>query len=418
MLARKYRPRNFSSVVGHKPVVQTLSYQLLNQKLSSAYIFNGTRGIGKTTLARILAKTINCLQSQAIISPKNLENTNDQSYLASTCEKCDNCQSFNNGSHPDIIEIDGASYTGVEDVRHLIDLSSYRPILGTTKLFIIDEVHMLSKNAFNALLKILEEPPAHVIFILATTEINKIPLTVSSRCQNFDLNRFRQNELAQLLNMICEKEQIKIENEALEMIIIKSDGSAREAIFLLEQAHMFTSACRYDADYMIDSASICKVLRTSSKNDLIDLLSFIEAKNLESALKLLKSLYNQNVNFLSVISDLSNLVGELSKMYLITNYLPESYLNYTEQLNILLKNSSLHNFTIMWQLLNTGYQELKQACNSQLMHMEMLVIKLIYATALPTPEEILNKLSQEHSTLPTISSIAPDSDLKKKHTFQ
>ncbi|CAN7942364.1 unnamed protein product, partial [Ixodes pacificus] len=222
--ARKYRPNNFAELQGQEVLVKVLSYTILNDRLAGGYLLTGIRGVGKTTSARIIAKTVNC---SALIT----ENT-----TIKTCEECTNCISFNNHNHPDIIEIDAASKTSVDDIRRIIESAEYKPLQGKHKIFIIDEVHMLSKGAFNALLKTLEEPPPHIIFIFATTEVQKIPATIISRCQRYDLRRLSFEEIFKLLEYITKKENLKTDIEALRIIAYKSEGSARDAVSILDQA--------------------------------------------------------------------------------------------------------------------------------------------------------------------------------------
>ena len=208
-LALKYRPKKFVDLKGQDVLVKTLTSAIMHSRLSHAYLLTGIRGVGKTTSARIIASVVNC------------ENPiTDKAYIEA-CTKCNNCISLAQGNHPDIIEIDAASRTSVDDVRSIIDSSEYRALLGKYKIFIIDEVHMMSKNAFNALLKTLEEPPKNVMFIFATTEVNKIPVTIISRCQRFDLRRFNADEIKSLLNSITNKESIECDEDALSLIALK-----------------------------------------------------------------------------------------------------------------------------------------------------------------------------------------------------
>ena len=223
-LYRKYRPKSFDEVVGQNVIVQTLKNSVKNNKLSHAYLFTGPRGTGKTSIAKILAKTINC---------ENLENTNP-------CNKCVNCTQINNKQSVDIIEIDAASNNGVDEIREINNKVNLVPSIGKYKVYIIDEVHMLTTGAFNALLKTLEEPPAHIIFILATTEPHKIPATILSRCQRFDFKKISQQEMINRIKVIIEEENIKIEEEAINEISILSDGGMRDALSMLDQAIAYT----------------------------------------------------------------------------------------------------------------------------------------------------------------------------------
>lgn len=225
VLARKYRPKNFDELIGHEAMVRTLSNALETGRLAHAFILTGTRGIGKTTTARIMARGLNCIGPDGNGGP-----------TVSPCGVCANCVAISEDRHQDVLEMDAASRTGVDDIRELIDGVRYLPTSARFKIYIIDEVHMLSRNAFNALLKTLEEPPEHVKFIFATTEIRKIPVTVLSRCQRFDLKRVDGETLAAYFSTIAEKEQAQVEPDALALIARAAGGSVRDGLSLLDQA--------------------------------------------------------------------------------------------------------------------------------------------------------------------------------------
>ena len=219
-LYRKYRPQNFNQLYGQEHIVEAIKNSLDNNKMSHAYLFNGPRGVGKTTIARLIAKGINCLNN----GPSSIP-----------CDECDNCKEIVNGSSIDIIEIDAASNRGIDEIRDLKESTGYLPVKCRKKIYIIDEVHMLTKEAFNALLKILEEPPQHILFILATTEIEKIPDTVISRCQRYDFKTLSKQNIVEMLKSVAEKENIKIDEESLNLIYQKSEGSARDSFSIFEQ---------------------------------------------------------------------------------------------------------------------------------------------------------------------------------------
>ncbi|MDQ3003707.1 MAG: DNA polymerase III subunit gamma/tau, partial [Fibrobacterota bacterium] len=225
-MARKWRPKNFEDMVGQDHIAQTIRNAIEGKRISHAYLFTGTRGVGKTTSARILAKALNCKNGPTPIP----------------CDACENCKAVNNGSSLDVLEIDGASNNGVDNIRELREQANYAPMNGTYKIYVIDEVHMLSKGAFNALLKTLEEPPTHVVFIFATTEANKLPHTILSRVQRFDFKRISEQNIRERLEYICAQEAIKPEREALEAIARKADGSMRDALSLFDQVYAFSGA--------------------------------------------------------------------------------------------------------------------------------------------------------------------------------
>jgi DNA polymerase-3 subunit gamma/tau len=358
IFARKYRPKNFTELKGQEVLVKILTYAIINNRLAQSYLLTGIRGVGKTTSARIIAKTINCTNSEKI-------NNNIK-----PCEACENCTSFNNQNHPDIIEYDAASRTGVDDVRRIIESCEYRPLLGKYKVFIIDEIHMLSKGAFNALLKILEEPPKHIIFIFATTEANKIPATVISRCQRYDLRRLNYNEIYDLLVQIVNLESIPYEPDALKIIAHKSEGSARDAISMLDQTA---------------SSSLTKITKDSVNKMLclIDISATIEFVNLiannkaEESVIYVNNLYNNSINLELFIISVSDFIAYLNKCKIIESYKNDIYINFDNEIKILLEKIDITELSLLWQLFSKSIVEIKNSHN-QLIEVEMLIIKSIY----------------------------------------
>lgn len=278
-LYRKYRPTEFSDVVGQQHIVRTLSNAIDYNRIGQAYLFTGPRGTGKTTLARLFAQTVNCT--------KPVKKSKD-SFL-SPCLKCENCQQFKNNTATDIIEIDAASNTGVDNIRELRETAKLSPLKGKYKVYIIDEVHMLSSGAFNALLKILEEPPAHIIFILATTEIHKVPETIISRCQRFDFSKFDIEEIIGKLSIIAKKEKIKIDDSALELIAISAEGGMRDAESFLEQIITLEK----DA---ITSEKVADILGISSNQSVEDLTELVFDHQTAKALLLVNKIYKDGYN--------------------------------------------------------------------------------------------------------------------------
>ncbi len=278
-LYRKYRPKNFSEIIGQEHIVRTLSGEIKHNRISHAYLFTGSRGTGKTTFARIFAKTINC---------EDIENNNDSS-IVNSCEKCQSCKAIQNSKTLDIIEIDAASNTGVDNIRELKETISLPPAFLKYKVYIIDEVHMLSTGAFNALLKTLEEPPAHAIFILATTEIHKVPETIVSRCQRFDFPRLPMPDIVEKLTLIATKEKIAIEKEAIEMIALSAEGGFRDAESLLGQIFLTENK-------NITAKEVEELLGVTDKNFVFDITDDIVAKKTPSAIRKINEITSAGYN--------------------------------------------------------------------------------------------------------------------------
>ncbi|PCJ29289.1 MAG: DNA polymerase III, subunit gamma and tau [Rickettsiales bacterium] len=389
--ARKYRPSDFSELLGQEVLVKTLTYCIKNHRLAQAHLLTGIRGVGKTSSARIIAKTVNCTE---------LKTSDEQ---ITPCNKCKNCESFNNHNHPDIIEIDAASRTGVDDIREIIESSEYRPLIGKYKLFIIDEVHMLSKSAFNALLKIVEEPPEHVIFIFATTEVQKIPLTVISRCQRYDLRRLTFDEINILIKRIAKQEKIKIDDDALKIIAIKSEGSARDATSMLDQAASYV--LNIGDSEIITAENISKMLGLLQTSTMVKLTQLIIANDPASAIALLEEIYSNASNLEYFVQTMSDFMAELSKSKVITTYHNPLYQSYSKEIADILVGTSLSRLSILWQIFSKGTQEIKLSHN-ELITAEMLIIKAIYACNLPSAEAIMDA-SKASGHVPASSKTSP-----------
>jgi len=366
-LARKYRPTVFPDIIGQEVLTKVLSYCIQEAKLANSFLFTGIRGIGKTTSARIVAQTINC------------SDTNLQDGIVISCQKCTNCRAIQNQSHPDIVELDAASYTSVDNIRDIIEKAVYLPVMGKYKVFIIDEAHMLSKSAFNALLKILEEPPAQVVFMLLTTEPNKVPLTVASRCQKFNLRRLGLNDLVKLFEKVCEAENIAYEKGALELIAYKADGSARDGLVLLEQAWNLASGQDKITNKLLED-----ILDLSYTSYAINFIDFIIKKDINAALELVKNLYDRNFDFASLLDAIIDTLTCLTKISFVPNYDIGFYKHYEADLKKLLDSSDIGYLTALWQIFNKGLPDLASGKNS-LMYFEMLLIKAMYSRSMPTP---------------------------------
>ena len=369
VLARKYRPQRFTDLIGQTSLVSILSNAILSKRIANAYVLTGVRGVGKTTTARLIAMSLNCQKRQ----------TKD----SEPCGSCDSCVSIREDRNLDVIEIDAASKTGVDDIREIIDNVKYKPVSSSFKIFIIDEVHMLSKNAFNALLKTLEEPPEHVKFIFATTEVKKIPITILSRCQRFDLHRIENKELALHLNKIAELEKVKVEQDAMTLIVRAADGSVRDGLSLLDQAIT-------NQNSIINSQSIIEMLGLADRGKIFELLSFIFEGNATNSLKVFNDLHNSGADIIMIFDELLNAVHFVTQIKISPNikediYIPELEREKGSEIASKLDMSSLG---LVWQVLFKGYQELQQGIHL-LQHGEMIILRLIYIYNGPSPEDLL-----------------------------
>ena len=271
VLARKYRPQTFADLIGQETLVQILTNAITTNRIANAYLLTGVRGVGKTTTARLIAMSLNC------------ENKKDDS--CEPCGTCESCKSIRSDHNLDVIEMDAASKTGVDDVREIIDNVKYKPVNCKFKIFIIDEVHMLSKSAFNALLKTLEEPPEHVKFIFATTEVKKIPVTILSRCQRFDLKRVESKDLIQHLKKISELEKVKIDEDAISLLVRAGDGSVRDTLSLLDQAII-------NKNTTVTANTITNMLGLADRGNIFDLMEAIFKGNAASALEIFNRIHS------------------------------------------------------------------------------------------------------------------------------
>ena len=288
VLALKYRPSSFEDLIGQDVATETIINSIKANKIPNAYLFTGIRGIGKTTIARIVAKSLNCLNGIENLCKKEL---------------CHNCSAIANSSHIDVLEMDAASKTGVDDIRDLLEFSRYGPTSSKYKIFIIDEVHMLSKQAFNALLKTLEEPPEYLKFIFATTEIKKIPITVVSRCQRFDLSRIKSSELFEFIKKIMIKENGKASDDALKLIVKISEGSVRDALSLLDRGLI-----ALDKNKELDLNTAQKIFGYFDKSQLINIFKFILEGNEKKVIEFYRKIYDQGIEPKVFINDFLELV--------------------------------------------------------------------------------------------------------------
>ena len=382
VLARKYRPQVFDDLIGQEALVQTITNAIAQNRLAQAYMLTGIRGVGKTTSARIIAKGLNCVgpDGKGGMTPN-------------PCGKCKHCLDIANDSHIDVIEIDAASNTGVDNIREIIEGAKYNPVSARYKIYIIDEVHMLSKAAFNALLKTLEEPPERVKFIFATTEIRKVPLTILSRCQRFDLKRVSTKQLTQHLSDICKKEHKNFSQEVLSLIAKAGSGSVRDSLSLLDQA----------MTQLPNNPSITDIrqmLGTADKSSLINLYQAVLTANMSQVFDLLKRQYEEGVNALNLTQDLLDLTHTLTCLKVITTG-TEQLEDFTEEEQQLLKDiahsASMHALTANWQILIKGIAEVRTADNP-FQALEMLAIQMAYLSDISTPEQLLDEIKKNPVT--------------------
>lgn len=377
VLARKYRPQNFEDLLGQDALVQTLTNAIQNNRLHHAYILTGIRGVGKTTTARLIARALNCTGADGKGGP-----------TIHPCGVCDNCKAIAAGRHMDVMELDAASHTGVDDIRELLDSARYAPTNARYKVYIIDEVHMLSKGAFNALLKTLEEPPAHVKFIFATTEIRKVPVTILSRCQRFDLQRLSVETLTQLFTKILANENIPAETEALDIIAKAADGSARDGLSLLDQAIVLSNG-------NINTDVVKKMLGLADRSQTLTLFENLVNGNMEAVLKDISEQYTNGATPMIVLQDLINITHDLAKVKIIPALLNSTSLSEIEKKTFatLSTSCSLAVLSKIWQMLIKGISEINMA-PSAVEALEMILLRVAYSASLPTPYEILNEVKK------------------------
>ncbi|MDJ1017184.1 MAG: DNA polymerase III subunit gamma/tau [Paracoccaceae bacterium] len=375
VLARKYRPETFADLVGQDAMVRTLKNAFEADRIAQAFIMTGIRGTGKTTTARIIAKGMNCIGPDGKGGP-----------TTEPCGLCEHCVAISEGRHVDVLEMDAASRTGVNDIREIIESVAYRAATARYKIYIIDEVHMLSTSAFNALLKTLEEPPAHVKFIFATTEIRKVPVTVLSRCQRFDLRRIEPEVMLDLLRKIATAEKAEITEDALALITRAAEGSARDAQSLLDQA-ISHGAGETTAD------QVRAMLGLADRNRVLDLFEMIMGGDAGGALTELGAQYADGADPLAVLRD----IAEITHWISVIRITPEAAEDPTvgpderDRGRQMADRLSMPALTRMWQMALKALEEVAQAPNA-MMAAEMAVIRMTHVAELPTPGELVAKL--------------------------
>ena len=378
VLARKYRPMRFEDLVGQEPMVRTLANSFAAGRIHQAYILTGVRGVGKTTTARILARAFNYSLPGRIDAPS-----------VDMPELGVHCQAIMESRHVDVIEMDAASHTGIDDVREIIENARYRPVSARTKVYIIDEVHMLSKQAFNGLLKTLEEPPEHVKFLFATTEIEKVPITVRSRCIRFDLRRIESGPMIAHLHKICAAESVAAEPEALTLIARVAEGSVRDALSLLDQG------IAHGGNGGVTALAIRDMLGLSDRGEVIALFERVMKGEIAEALEIVRALHQAGADAADILIELAEFCHFVTRAKIAPAATADPAVSEIERER---SREFADKLTIgvlarAWQILLKGVEDVKDSPRP-LASAEMALIRLAYASDLPTPEEALRKLSQ------------------------
>ena len=393
VLALKYRPTNFKELIGQEVVSETIINSIKVNKIPNAYLFTGIRGVGKTTIARIVAKTLNC--------KKGIDNL---------CENdlCENCESISNASHLDVLELNGADKTSINDIRDLIEFARYGPTSSRYKIFIIDEVHQISSSAFNALLKILEEPPEYLKFILATTEVKKVPVTILSRCQRFDLPRIKSKELFNFIKNIKDKEKGNVSDEALKLIVKISEGSVRDALSLLDRALL-----TLDKNKQLDLIEAQKIFGFFDKSQLIDLFDLILKGDEKKVIEIYRKIYDQGVEPKVFITDFLELLYYFKNINSLTLESTNFSLNDEEfsKIKEISNNIDSQVLILFWQFTIKILDELEIVLNKNL-SIEMFLIRLIHLSGSKKKDDIIEK-----KNLTDLISTGVDLNFKKEKTI-
>jgi len=387
VLARKYRPQSFDALIGQDAMVKTLGNAIRRDRLAHAFLLTGVRGVGKTSTARLIAKALNCIGPDGTGGP-----------TIDPCGVCEPCRAIAEGRHIDVVEMDAASHTGVDDVREIIEAVRYAAVSARYKVYIVDEVHMLSKNAFNALLKTLEEPPAHVKFLFATTEVNKVPVTVLSRCQRFDLRRIPADTLAAHFGEVAKAEGVDVEPEALALIARAAEGSARDGLSILDQAIAHGAGG-------VTAAQVRDMLGLSDRGAIRKLLGLLLAGDARGALAALEDQYALGVEPSAVLR------GLLESVHAITRYKvggAEDPAQSAEERDAYAEWAGLSFAAIhrLWQLLLKGLAEV-QAAPMPLEAAEMALLRVVHASELPDPASLMEKLASGEPVSARAPAAAP-----------
>ena len=373
VLARKWRPTCFEEVVGQEHVVKALQNSLKQNMIHQSYLLSGTRGVGKTTIARILTKCLNC----------------EEGLTSTPCLSCLTCKSISEGNFMDFQEVDAASRRGVEETQQLLETVMHMPGSSRYKVYLIDEVHMLSKSAFNALLKTLEEPPPHIKFIFATTEVKKIPITILSRCQRFDLHRIENKLLTSHLFKVSELEKINIEQDAMTLIVRAADGSVRDGLSLLDQAIV-------NQNESISANQIIDMLGLADRGKIFDLLDYIFQGNAIKALQIYNELYQAGADIIMIFDEMLNAVHFITEIKIAPNLKEDIFIPELERVkgSEISAKLTMATLGLVWQVLFKGYQELQEGFHLH-QHGEMIILRLIYLHDGPTPEDLLKEYKEQ-----------------------
>ncbi len=380
VLARKYRPKTFAELIGQDALVRTLTNAINSGRIAQAFMLTGVRGVGKTTTARIIARALNCTGPDGTGGP-----------TVTPCGVCDNCRAIAEDRHVDVMEMDAASHTGVDDIREIIDGVRYAPVSARYKLYIIDEVHMLSKSAFNALLKTLEEPPAHVKFVFATTEIRKVPVTVLSRCQRFDLRRVDAQVLKEHFTRVTGLEGASIEPDAASLIARAADGSVRDGLSLLDQAIALAAGT-------VTAQQVRDMLGLADRSKVIDLFEAAISARPAEAMDILADLHRVGADPVVILQDLLDLVHNLTRLKVVPDTANDPSLPEAERTRgaTLSGKLGMPALTRAWQLLLKGLGEVQAAPVPQ-QALEMVIVRLSYAADLPTPGELIRQFQNANN---------------------
>ncbi len=406
VLARKYRPQTFVELIGQDAMVRTLGNAIARDRLAHAFLMTGVRGVGKTSTARLIAKALNCIGPDGQGGP-----------TIDPCGVCEPCRAITEGRHIDVIEMDAASNTGVDDVREIIEAVRYAAVSARYKIYIIDEVHMLSRNAFNALLKTLEEPPPHVKFLFATTEVNKVPVTVLSRCQRFDLRRITPDMLFAHFSSILQKEGVESEAPAIWLIANAAEGSVRDGLSILDQA---IAHADLDGGGKVGAAQVRDMLGLSDRSSIGQLMASILEGDSGAAIDLARAQYALGVEPVAMVRGLMDLTHAVTLAKVSRHDDPALADTDRERIGDWAQKLGFAPLNRLWQLLLKGHDEVLRATNP-LEHLEMLLLRVIYAAAMPDPGELAKLLetgrgpslplaASSAATGPDVAAAAPNAE--------